>query len=81
MTVTPADDGGSDYRQRAIYFPQGLAGRLYWYSILPFHGVIFPGMVERITAAAERESEHTESTGRNWTQQNGTPEPVHEEAA
>lgn len=81
MTVTPADDGGSDYHQRAIYFPQGLAGRLYWYSILPFHGVIFPGMVERISAAAERESEHTESTGRNWTQQNGKPEPAHEEAA
>ena len=81
MTVTPSDDGGSDYHQRAIYFPQGLSGRLYWYGILPFHGVIFPGMVERITAAAERESEHTESTGRNWTQQNGDPRPAHEEAA
>jgi hypothetical protein len=55
MTVTP-DGDGSVYHQRAIFFPQGLAGRLYWYSILPFHGVIFPGMVERITARAERES-------------------------
>jgi hypothetical protein len=81
MRVTPSDDGGSDYHQRAIYFPQGLPGRLYWYGILPFHGIIFPGMVERITAAAERESQHTESTGRNWTQQNGPQEPVHEEAA
>jgi hypothetical protein len=81
MTVTPNPDGGSDYHQRAIYFPQGLAGRLYWYGILPFHGVIFPGMVERITAAAERESDHTESTQRNRTQQTGTPEPAHEEAA
>ncbi|WP_316311501.1 DUF2867 domain-containing protein, partial [Clavibacter michiganensis] len=81
MRVTPSDDGGSDYHQRAIYFPQGLPGRLYWYGILPFHGIIFPGMVERITAAAERESQHTESAGRNWTQQNGPQEPVHEEAA
>ncbi|MCA5922890.1 SDR family oxidoreductase [Curtobacterium oceanosedimentum] len=81
MTVTPSDDGGSDYHQRAIYFPQGLAGRLYWYGILPFHGVIFPGMVERITAAAERESDNTESTQRNRTQHNEDPEPAHEEAA
>ncbi|MBT1618447.1 DUF2867 domain-containing protein [Curtobacterium flaccumfaciens pv. poinsettiae] len=81
MTVTPNPEGGSDYRQRAIYFPQGLAGRLYWYGILPFHGIIFPGMVERITAAAERESDQTESTQRNRTQQTGTPEPAHEEAA
>ncbi len=55
MTVTPTDTG-ADYHQRAIFFPQGLFGRLYWYSILPFHGIIFPGMVERITARAEVES-------------------------
>lgn len=55
MTVSP-DGAGSVYHQRAIFFPQGLFGRLYWYSILPFHGVIFPGMVERITARAELES-------------------------
>ncbi|WP_248703310.1 SDR family oxidoreductase [Curtobacterium sp. MWU13-2055] len=81
MTVTPNPEGGSDYHQRAIYFPQGLPGRLYWYGILPFHGIIFPGMVERITAAAERESDNTESTQRNRTQHNGSPEPANEEAA
>jgi uncharacterized protein YbjT (DUF2867 family) len=53
LTVTP-EDGGARYRQRAVFFPKGLAGRLYWFSILPFHGVIFAGMVEKITAAAER---------------------------
>ncbi len=41
------------YRQRAIYFPQGLAGRLYWISLLPFHGVIFSGMANRIVLEAE----------------------------
>ncbi|MFJ3380782.1 SDR family oxidoreductase [Curtobacterium sp. NPDC090217] len=81
MTVTPTDDGGCDYHQRALYFPQGLAGRLYWYSILPFHGVIFPGMVERITARAEREAHRTDSTQANSTQQNGSRAPAHEEAA
>ncbi|MBB5842738.1 uncharacterized protein YbjT (DUF2867 family) [Conyzicola lurida] len=53
LTVTPEGEG-SRYRQRAVFFPKGLAGRLYWFSILPFHGVIFAGMVERITAAAVR---------------------------
>lgn len=55
MGVEPDDGGGSFYRQRAIYFPRGLAGRLYWFSLLPFHGVIFNGMAARITAAAEKE--------------------------
>ena len=46
-------DGTSRYRQRAIFFPRGIAGRLYWFSILPFHGIIFSGMAKRIVAAAE----------------------------
>jgi uncharacterized protein YbjT (DUF2867 family) len=54
MTVTPRDGGGSHYRQRAVFFPTGLGGRLYWIAILPFHGVIFSGMLRRITATAER---------------------------
>ncbi|WP_082514317.1 SDR family oxidoreductase [Frigoribacterium sp. Leaf164] len=56
MTVTPREGGGSHYRQRAVFFPQGLGGRLYWFAILPFHGVIFSGMLERITATAERDA-------------------------
>lgn len=51
LTVTP-DADGSLYRQRAIFFPKGLSGRLYWFAILPFHGIIFNGMAKRITAAA-----------------------------
>jgi len=52
MSVEPDDNGGSNYRQRAVFFPAGLAGRAYWFAILPFHGVIFAGMAARITAAA-----------------------------
>jgi uncharacterized protein YbjT (DUF2867 family) len=52
MSVTPDADGGSTYTQRAVFFPAGLAGRAYWFAILPFHGVIFAGMAARITAAA-----------------------------
>lgn len=44
------------YRQRAIFFPRGLSGRLYWWSVLPFHGLIFSGMARRIVAIAEAET-------------------------
>ncbi|MFJ4223736.1 SDR family oxidoreductase [Microbacterium sp. NPDC089695] len=47
------DAGGARYEQRAVFFPMGLAGRLYWFAVLPFHGFIFAGMAARITAAAE----------------------------
>ena len=51
----PAPGGGAVYRQRAVFFPSGLSGRLYWLAVLPFHGFIFRGMANRITAAAERQ--------------------------
>jgi hypothetical protein len=53
LQCEPAGDGGAVYRQRAVFFPRGLAGRLYWLAVLPFHGFIFRGMANRITAAAE----------------------------
>lgn len=53
MTVDPGDDGqGCRYQQRAVFFPRGLLGRLYWFSVLPFHGIIFNGMANRIIQAA-----------------------------
>ncbi|UFS60099.1 SDR family oxidoreductase [Subtercola endophyticus] len=57
MGVEAREGGGSVYTQRAIFFPRGLAGRLYWYSILPFHGFIFPGMANRITQTAGIEAD------------------------
>ena len=35
--------------QTATFRPLGLLGRLYWYSVLPFHGLIFKGMINNIT--------------------------------
>lgn len=35
-------------QQTATYRPLGVWGRLYWYSVLPFHGLIFPQMAKRI---------------------------------
>jgi uncharacterized protein YbjT (DUF2867 family) len=37
--------------QRATFRPKGLAGRLYWYSVLPFHGFIFNGMIKKLANA------------------------------
>lgn len=34
--------------QTATFRPLGLAGRLYWYAVLPFHGFIFKGMIDHI---------------------------------
>jgi uncharacterized protein YbjT (DUF2867 family) len=46
-------NGGSDLVQRAIFMPRGLAGRLYWAAMYPFHTAIFPKMACRIAATAE----------------------------
>ena len=60
MASPRVDSDRSRLDQRAIFFPKGLAGRLYWYSILPFHGIIFKGMMENITGSAAR---HTVQSG------------------
>lgn len=59
--VEPIEHGGTAgggtertrYRQRAIFLPSGLSGRLYWWSLVPAHHVIFDAMAARIVAAAE----------------------------
>ncbi|MEC5164765.1 uncharacterized protein YbjT (DUF2867 family) [Flavobacterium sp. PL11] len=34
--------------QAATFKPRGIWGKLYWYSVLPFHGFIFQGMLEKL---------------------------------
>ncbi len=34
--------------QRAVFRPKGLRGRLYWYSVLPFHYFLFNGMIDQL---------------------------------
>ena len=64
LQCEPGDDGGARYRQRAVFFPSGLAGRLYWLAVLPFHGFIFPSMARNILArAAERGADRAAETG------------------
>ena len=40
-------------RQQARFAPRGLWGRVYWYTMLPFHAFIFPVMARRLAEAAE----------------------------
>ena len=40
---------GDQLIQTATFRPLGLAGRLYWYSVLPFHGAIFSGMLTKLS--------------------------------
>ncbi|HEX6920625.1 MAG TPA: SDR family oxidoreductase [Actinomycetes bacterium] len=49
-----AREPGTTYVQRAIFHPRGLLGHLYWWSVAPFHGIVFGGMARNITRAAER---------------------------
>jgi hypothetical protein len=54
--VGTTDSGQTTLHQRATFFPRGLAGQAYWYVLLPFHAVVFPAMVARISAAAQARS-------------------------
>jgi hypothetical protein len=43
--------------QTARFRTRGLAGLLYWYAVLPFHGLVFQGLLQGIAdAVAARES-------------------------
>lgn len=43
------ENNGRNYlQQTATFRPKGLLGRLYWYSVLPFHFFVFEGMVRNI---------------------------------
>ncbi len=35
--------------QTATFRPHGLLGRLYWYSVVPLHEIVFRGMINEIT--------------------------------
>ncbi|MEV6735118.1 MULTISPECIES: SDR family oxidoreductase [unclassified Streptomyces] len=53
---------GARYRQRALFHPHGLLGHLYWWSVSPFHAVVFGGMARNIARAARRLDEEAAAT-------------------
>ncbi|MEL3944280.1 MULTISPECIES: SDR family oxidoreductase [Streptomyces] len=52
MYAETDDEGRTCYRQRALFHPRGLLGHAYWWSVAPFHAVVFGGMARNITQAA-----------------------------
>lgn len=38
----------------ARFLPRGLPGLAYWYAVLPFHHLVFSGMLREIRRTAER---------------------------
>ncbi|MGW3231328.1 SDR family oxidoreductase [Kitasatospora sp. NPDC001095] len=55
LSVTPDGEHRTRYRQRALFHPHGLAGHAYWWSVAPFHTVVFGGMARNITERARQE--------------------------
>ncbi len=51
-TIEP-EAGGSSVVQTARFRPRGLFGRAYWYGVLPFHSLVFPGLLRGIVHDAE----------------------------
>ena len=43
--------GRTELEQRSRYLPRGLSGLLYWYGLLPFHRIVFKGMLKGIAEA------------------------------
>lgn len=35
--------------QKAIFRPKGVLGRLYWYTVMPFHGLVFKGLIKHLS--------------------------------
>ena len=63
LAVDAGRAGRTVFRQKAWFHPRGLLGQLYWWSVTPFHGVVFGGMQRNIARAAE-EYERTGSPPR-----------------
>ena len=55
LEFTVQDEGPTRLlRQRAIYWPHGLAGHAYWWGVAPFHAFVFPPMARHIVEHAEQ---------------------------
>lgn len=53
LQVGSTEGGTTTFHHRALFAPHGLLGHLYWWSIYPFHGIIFGSMQRNIAKAAE----------------------------
>ncbi len=54
-----SEAGRATFRQRALFHPRGIAGHVYWWSVWPFHGIVFNSMQRNIARAAKADPEST----------------------
>jgi uncharacterized protein YbjT (DUF2867 family) len=52
ITATSLDGVSSSYRQRAVFFPRGIPGRLYWFALRPVHTAALRTLVRSVVRAA-----------------------------
>jgi uncharacterized protein YbjT (DUF2867 family) len=48
---------GSQVRITAVFDPRGIWGRLYWYTVSPYHYLVFTGMLKGVARAVEQNRE------------------------
>jgi uncharacterized protein YbjT (DUF2867 family) len=56
--VDTGTDGTTTLRQVATFHPRGVAGRAYWWFLLPIHNIIWKRLAERLVAVTEHENHH-----------------------
>jgi len=52
LEVVPVSETSCRLLQTARYYPRGLKGLLYWYSIYPLHAFVFRGLIREIASRA-----------------------------
>lgn len=60
----PEPNGGASLRQTAFFEPKGALGYLYWFGVMPFHGLIFGNMSRRVATEAEAVERHAAQSER-----------------
>jgi hypothetical protein len=51
--VSDSGENQSHLTQTAYYYPRGLTGIFYWYSVYPIHNIVFKGLSKAIVRKAE----------------------------
>ena len=54
IEIRSIQKGQTELKMLSKFVPRGLGGILYWYTLYPFHEVIFKGMIESIAKKIRR---------------------------
>ncbi|MFC1812641.1 SDR family oxidoreductase [Thermodesulfobacteriota bacterium] len=54
IDIRPMENGQTELKMLSKFVPRGLGGMIYWYTLYPFHELIFKGMLEAIAKNIRR---------------------------